>query len=541
MHLEKAMNKMCLKMVTMILAGSLTVASFAEERSLEKMQQEFLSWKFGMFMHFNMSTFVPGGWSSGKEDPLLFNPENLDFGQWADAAVAAKMKYAVLTVKHTGGWCLWDTATSDRDVTWFKNYKDGKADIVQEYCDAFRSRGLKIGFYYCFPLWGGDQWKNYQTLPHEDYATGTIDAEGMVMAHFTELLTSYGDVDLVWIDQSGTDKGGMKPGSWGRIKAHIHALQPNCLVIANNASSLDVSDILGYEYPYSLELPSEVNPVATEVCDKLNQGWFANPDAPCVPIRSAEYVVNKLLRPLNDRNANLLLNVAPEKTGLFHPDAVAVLKQIGEMWDPNEPSHKDSELYDITREPIKKVPVSGKIAAIFFPPSLTAEQLQQAANKLDSVGAKGTFFINEATAKAEKGLLHKLVAAGHDLGNGSKTDAPITGKPNARLVRNQVDAIQKQLRVVQSPVVFRAPELKYDDYTWAVLNFLTLTAVEPSSEPAAGTMIEVASVDQLEDVLTSFKAKGLKAVSVRDLFSASTSERLRMAAGGGAAVVTGRE
>ena len=107
----------------------------------------------------------------------------------------------------------------------------------------------------------------------------------MVKAHFTELLTNYGDVDIVWIDQSGTDKGGMTPGAWPRIKAHIHALQPDCLVIANNAASLDISDILGYEYPYSLELPAEVNPIATEVCDKLNQGWFANPESPCVPVR----------------------------------------------------------------------------------------------------------------------------------------------------------------------------------------------------------------------------------------------------------------
>jgi len=533
------MKKLILSAVcTAMMAG---VAS-AKERDLEKLQQDFLELKFGMFMHFNMSTFVPGGWSSGKEDPLLFNPENLDFGQWADAAVAAKMKYAILTVKHTGGWCLWDTATSDRDVTWFKSYKDGKADIVQEYCDAFRSRGLKVGFYYCFPLWGGDTWKKYQTLPHEDYATGTIDAEGMIKAHFTELLTNYGDVDMVWIDQAGTDKGGLEYGkSWPRIKAHIHALQPNCLVIANNASDYIKSDTCAFEYPYSLELPPVDNTAVTEVCDKLNQGWFANPDTPCVPIRSAEYVVNKLLRPLNDRNANLLLNCAPEKTGLLHPGTVAVLRQIGEMWDPNEPSQKDNELYDITREPIKKVPGCGKVAAIMLPPGLTPGQMQQAADKLSNAGAKGTFFINEETSKAQKGLLRKLVAAGDELGNGSKSDAPIVGMKNARLVRNEVDAVQKQLRVVQSPVVFRAPQLQYDDFTWAVLNYLTLTAVEPSAELAAGAMVEVASVDQLDDVLAAFRQRGLKAVTIRELFAASTSKRLRMAARGGADVVTGRE
>ncbi|MBL7077089.1 MAG: alpha-L-fucosidase [Kiritimatiellae bacterium] len=529
------------KRSVVILAAGLLIGSVAVARDLETLQRNFLSWKFGMFMHFNMSTFVPGGWSSGKEDPLLFNPENLDFGQWADAAVAAKMKYAVLTVKHTGGWCLWDTATADRDITWFKNYKDGKADIVKEYVDAFRSRDLKVGFYYCFPLWGGDKWKDYQTLPHDDYALGTVDALTMIKTHFTELLSNYGDIDIIWIDQSGSPNGGLKPGDWRKIKAHMHSLQPSCLVIANNATSLEDSDLFGYEYPYSLELPSVTNTVATEVCDKLNNGWFANPDAPCTPVRNVDYIVNKMLRPLNDRNANLLLNCAPEKTGRLHPETVAVLEEVGRIWDPSELSHKDSELYDITREAIQKVPTRGRSASILFPPNLTAEQMQKAVYLLNYNDAKGTFFINEATAKTEKGLLRILVAAGHELGNGSKSAAVISGKKNARLVRNEVDAVQKQLRAVKSPVVFRAPEFKYDDYTWAVLNYLGLTAIEPSPEPASGVMVEVNSTDQLEDVLAAFKKKGLKAVTVRELMNGSSSERLRIAATGGADVVTGRE
>nr|WP_281281132.1 alpha-L-fucosidase [Pontiella sulfatireligans] len=516
------------------------MGSRVDARDLNALQDEFLSWKFGMFMHFNMSTFVPGGWSSGQEDPLLFNPDNLDFGQWADAAVAAKMKYAVLTVKHTGGWCLWDTATSDRDVTWFKNYKDGKADVVQEYVDAFRSRGLKVGFYYCFPLWGGDQWKNYQTLPHEDYATGTIDAEGMVKTHFSELLTNYGDVDLVWIDQSGTDKGGMTPGAWRRIKAHIHSLQPNCLVIANNSSSMEDSDLFGYEYPYSLELPAPDNTVATEVCDKLNNGWFANPEAPCVPVRNADYIVNKLLRPLNDRNANLLLNCAPEKTGVLHPETVAVLKQVGEMWDPAEVSHADSELYDITRGPVSKVAVEGNQVSLIFAPDWSPDNLKTAAARLEAAQCRGTFFVNEASAKKEKALLRELVTAGHELGNGSKESSVITGKTNARLVRNEVDSVQKQLRTTQSPVVFRAPEYEYDDFTWPVLNYLGLTAVEPSDALAPGAILEVKTLAELDAVLAELKTKKFTSVTVRELFATSSSKRLRGAVNV-ADVVTGRE
>ena len=37
----------------------------------------------------------------------MFNPVNLNPGQWADAAMAGKMKYAVLTTRHHDGFALW--------------------------------------------------------------------------------------------------------------------------------------------------------------------------------------------------------------------------------------------------------------------------------------------------------------------------------------------------------------------------------------------------------------------------------------------------
>ena len=113
-----------------------------------KRQQEFRDWKFGMFLHFNMATFFPVEWASGYEDPGKFTPDKLDCSQWAKTAKSIGMRYAVLTVKHTGGWCLWDSAATTHDIAQFKNYKNGKGDIVKEFVDAFRKEGLKVGFYY---------------------------------------------------------------------------------------------------------------------------------------------------------------------------------------------------------------------------------------------------------------------------------------------------------------------------------------------------------------------------------------------------------
>ena len=121
------------------------------ERDLDALHEEFLKLRFGLFACFDMANFLDYGHTNGYEDPLLFNPTDLDCGQWADEAKAAQMKYAVLTVKNTGGWCLWDSKYTTMDIAQAKNFRDGKGDVVREFVDAFRARDIKIGLYYCFP------------------------------------------------------------------------------------------------------------------------------------------------------------------------------------------------------------------------------------------------------------------------------------------------------------------------------------------------------------------------------------------------------
>lgn len=112
-----------------------------EARPILELRENFLGWGFGMFIHFNMATFNERDWANGHEDPATFAPDRLDCSQWADAAAAAGMKYAVLTVKHTGGWYLWDSKHTDsHDTTAYKNIRNGKGDIVREFVDAFRAR-----------------------------------------------------------------------------------------------------------------------------------------------------------------------------------------------------------------------------------------------------------------------------------------------------------------------------------------------------------------------------------------------------------------
>jgi len=328
-----------MKRVILIMLAALTLNSFAgESKSLGQLQEEFLTWKFGMFLHFNVATFTEREWANGYEDPATFVPDKLDCRQWADAARAAGMKYAVLTVKHTGGWCLWDSQHTTHDITAFTNYKKGKGDIVREFVDAFRARGMKVGFYYCFP---GDYTGKYgNVLPagkpdlHGLPPEAAGDYAGFIKKQLTELLTNYGPVDLLWIDQY---RNKYTSKNWTEIKAHIKSLQPDCIVIANNSLNYSDTDIHSYEYPWlkkarpGKELPPEGNTSPSEVCDCITPpDWFWKKTHNEKRLPSATEIA-AMLKLCNSRKANYQLNVPPDNTGRLPKLFVARLKEVGKL------------------------------------------------------------------------------------------------------------------------------------------------------------------------------------------------------------------
>jgi alpha-L-fucosidase len=308
-------------------------------------QRDFMTWRFGMFLHFNLGTFAGLDWAGGYEDPALFNPVKLDCGQWADVAKAAGMKYMVLTVKHTEGIALYDSALTSHDITLFTNYQSGHGDIVREFVDACRSRGLKVGLYYCFPGDYSDARHhnapppgkpNLHGLPPE--AAG--DYTGFIKKQLAEMLTRYGPIDLLWIDQYANPYTGR---DWPDIKASVKSLQPHCLVLANNARTLTDSDVLSYEYPWQHRLPPPDNRVPAEVCDVIQTGqrWFWTEVKDPSGLQSANDIVARLSF-CNARNANYLLDVPPDRDGLISGPQLERLREVVRLLsaagDTNAPS-----------------------------------------------------------------------------------------------------------------------------------------------------------------------------------------------------------
>lgn len=321
-------NSICLFTVCMLTVLNTTTLfgqSRPATRSLTELQQEFVNLRFGMFIHYNIPTYMSDDWADPEAPPTLFNPTKLDCGQWAKTAKDANMSYGCLTTKHHSGFCIWDTKTTDYNVM----NSPYKRDVVREYADAFRQQGLKVMLYYSI------------LDTHHRLRPGWIRPEHiqMVKDQLTELLTNYGEITALIID--GWD------APWSRISYDevpfadiyrlVKSIQPNCLVMDLNAAKypaelLYYTDIKSYEQGAGQHISKEENKLPALSCLPINTNWFWKTNFPVTAVKDPEAMVNENIIPFNKVHCNFILNVAPNREGLIDDNAVAALKEIGRLW-----------------------------------------------------------------------------------------------------------------------------------------------------------------------------------------------------------------
>jgi len=109
--------------------------------------------RFGLFLHFGLSTFTGKELPPGDDPATLYAPDRLDVDQWVCVARDAGMKYAVLTAKHVAGHCLWPSRHTDYHV----GNSGNRTDVVEAFVTACAKRGVMPGLYYC-------SWDNHHTF-----------------------------------------------------------------------------------------------------------------------------------------------------------------------------------------------------------------------------------------------------------------------------------------------------------------------------------------------------------------------------------------
>lgn len=309
----------------LILSLFFILSGYSQVKSLPDLQQEFINLRFGMFIHFNIPTFMSDDWADPDASPSIFNPQKLDCNQWAKTAKEANMTYGCLTTKHHSGFCIWDTKTTDYNVM----NSPLKRDVVKEYADAFRKEGLGVMLYYSI------------LDTHHKLRLGFISPKHieMIKAQLTELLTNYGEIKALIID--GWD------APWSRISYDeipfediyylIKSLQPNCLVMDLNAAkyptqALFYTDIKSYEQGAGQHISKDSNSLPALSCLPINSAWFWKEDFPKTPVKGPVKLVNDNIIPFNKVYCNFILNAAPNRDGLIDDNAVAAFRRIGKLW-----------------------------------------------------------------------------------------------------------------------------------------------------------------------------------------------------------------
>ena len=291
----------------------------------QQLQSNFIDWRFGMFLHFGILTYT-GSWAQGNLPIDQFNPTKLDCNQWADAAVSAKMKFGVLTTHHHDGFALWPSKASTFNVGNI-SWRSGKGDVVKEYTDAFRAKGLGPGLYYS--VWDATQ----NNAPSDSLSAAQMQ---YIETQLTELLSNYGKIPLLVLDGYAW-KMGHRKAPFAELHDLIKSLQPDILIVDHDCvqGPWD-ADLAMYEEPKGVFAPTG-NTVAAGQDNKINNSggndWFWAPDIG--GLMTVSDIVDGHLKKLEPSYTNFMLNCPPNRDGLLDTTIVSLLGQVGNAWTPN--------------------------------------------------------------------------------------------------------------------------------------------------------------------------------------------------------------
>ncbi len=180
--------------------AAMALGSRAAEKPLALPTPEQVAWQdmeLEMFVHFGPATWQDAEYDTLNTPPSKIDPSKLDTDQWAEAARRMGAGQVIFVAKHTGGFCWWQTGTTDYCVR-KSPWRAGKGDVMRDLATSCRKRGIRLGVY----------------LSPQDTALGarvggrcqTSEAQAKYNAIYrqqlTELLSRYGKISEVWFDGS---------------------------------------------------------------------------------------------------------------------------------------------------------------------------------------------------------------------------------------------------------------------------------------------------------------------------------------------------
>ncbi|MDP4645114.1 MAG: alpha-L-fucosidase [Opitutales bacterium] len=365
---------MNIKLLVTTLAIALASHSFAATATQPKAEtpeqrDARMSWwreaRFGMFVHWGLYSIPAGEWDGkgtkghGKEwiqkqagipadvyEKRLypqFNPKEGFAEEWAKAANMAGCKYIVFTTKHHEGFAMHDSAVTTFDA------KDACGrDLLKEVVDATKAEGLKFGAYYSVIDWHHPHAYAGFGLPTVKGVTNQGRDNSIYVDYLhkqvEEIVTGYGDIDILWWDFSKPDCQGE---SWRakELVSMVRKHQPN--MVMNNRLYASKNSFVGADSNLLKEWDSEIGDFTTpeqsipdtgvegvdwETCMTMNKTWgyskFDN------NWKSSEELIRNLIDVVS-KGGNYLLNIGPKADGSIPEQSVQRMQAIGKWMDVN--------------------------------------------------------------------------------------------------------------------------------------------------------------------------------------------------------------
>jgi beta-galactosidase len=306
--------------------------------------------KYGMFIHYGLSTFVGDDMANGDDPATAYAPTHLDVNQWVRTARDAGMKYVVLTAKHVSGFCLWDSKATwkgqefDYDVA----ASSDTTDVIAAFVAACRKYGLWPGIYYCTMDLRHSMrkitWNPKLPALSEEYYT-------LMKDHLWELHTAHPDIAIQWLDIPRH----LTYEQRTELYKLVRSLNPDCVVMFNYGTEsrdikgpFTIDKALNVTWPTDV-LNSEITPLKEpfqtrqefqgrtyelgyEHCVSIVDKWFWKTDEKPKPAAELAQTYRQVMK----LNGNFLLNVPPDNTGRIPAVTVTRLNELREMLDRNE-------------------------------------------------------------------------------------------------------------------------------------------------------------------------------------------------------------
>jgi len=341
------------------------------------------------FIHFGPNTFRGVEWGTGREDPSVFNPTELDADQWVRAIKESGGKMVVLVCKHHDGFNLWPTRYSNHSVA-ASPWRGGKGSVVREVADAARRYGIELGVYLSpadlYQLrtnptnpsgyYGNESEKLRSAIPTDPASFKTNPSNGRepssgfksftyqvddynryFLNELYELLTEYGPIREVWFDGANPDPSVHEDYDYAAWYDLIRKLQPQAMIFGKGPDARWVGNESGIgratewsvvplsSSPDSFKWPdmtaqdlgslSKLTPDSylwwypAEVNEPILYGWFWHPKK---HVRSAADLIDIYYTSVG-RNGNMLLNLSPDTRGLVPDNQLAQLRVMAQVVD----------------------------------------------------------------------------------------------------------------------------------------------------------------------------------------------------------------